>query len=157
MTEHATPVDTVLDVDATVGQAVGRRMLRAAGGVILVGHGLVHLMGVALLWHLAEPGELHYADVHPAPGTIPGLLVGFTWLVAALAFVLAGGLLVAAHAEWRRLALVASVLSVAVLVPSASMAAAGLVVDAVVLAGLTVGVAKARRSSTSMARRETQP
>jgi len=157
MTEHATPMGTVLDVEPTVGQPIGRRMLRMGGGVVLVGHGLVHLMGVALLWHLAEPGELHYADVHPAPGTLPGLLVGFTWLVAALAFVLAGGLLVTRRAEWRRLALVASVLSGAVLVPSASMAAAGLVVDAVVLAGLTIGVVKARRSSTSMARRGTQP
>ncbi len=49
-----------------------QRMLRTLAAVVLLIHGLVHLMGVALLWRWGQPGELRYDHVHPAPGTTAG-------------------------------------------------------------------------------------
>jgi len=53
-----------------------------ATAVIIAAHGLVHLMGVSLLWKLGEPGRLRYADAVPAPGTAAGYLAGCLWLRA---------------------------------------------------------------------------
>ena len=66
----------------------------AAVALIAV-HGLVHLMGVSLLWKLGEPGQLRYADAVPEPGTAAAYLVGGLWLAAAVLFVAAGVLLAA--------------------------------------------------------------
>ncbi|SFU07363.1 hypothetical protein SAMN05660657_05381 [Geodermatophilus amargosae] len=49
------------------------RGLRAGSAVVLVAHGLLHLLGVALLWRWGEP---RYDDVHPAAGSSPALVVG---------------------------------------------------------------------------------
>jgi hypothetical protein len=80
-----------------------------------------------------KPGSLRYADAHPRPGTAARLVVGGGWLVAAVLFVTAAVLLVTGR-RWQGLAATAAVLSTAVLAPSASVAMAGLVVDAAVLA-----------------------
>lgn len=113
--------------------------------VVLAVHGLVHLMGVALLWHLGQPGTLRYADVSPSPGTRSAQLVGAGWLLAAALFVTSAAL-VLRHRPWHPFALVAAVLSLAVLLPFAAPAAAGIAVDVAVLAGL---VLVARRRSRS--------
>lgn len=95
-------------------------------------------MGVALLWHLAEPGSLRYADAHPIPGSAAGLVVGGLWLVAAALFVVAAILLIARRPRWRGVAVSAVVISLSVLLPLAATAAAGLVVDAGVLLAVLV-------------------
>lgn len=107
-------------------------LVRVAGAVVLAAHGAIHLMGVALLWRLGEPGSLRYADAHPLPGSAAGWVVGGGWLLAAVLFVTAAVLLVA-RGRWQGLAAAAAVVSVAVLAPSASIAVAGLVLDAAVL------------------------
>ena len=61
-------------------------------------HGLLHLMGVALLWKPGQPGQLRYAGAVPAPGSPGEYLVGGPWLVVALLFVAAASLLAAGGA-----------------------------------------------------------
>jgi hypothetical protein len=48
------------------------RLAAVAAAVVIAAHGLAHLMGVALLWKLGEPGKLRYADVVPAAGSTAG-------------------------------------------------------------------------------------
>ena len=108
------------------------------GAVVIAAHGLVHLMGVALLWKLGEPGELDYAGAEPAPGTATGYLVGSLWLAAALLFVIAAVLLAVRRASWRIVALAAAAISAPMIGLASGQAIAGLVVDGMVLIGVVV-------------------
>ena len=121
------------------------RLLRAAAATVLAGHGLIHLLGVALLWRWGQPGELRYADVSPAAGSLPGMIVGGVWLAATLLFLLTAVLVLVGRPTWRPVGLLAALMSIAVLLPSASVALAGLVVDAAVLIAVAVAVAAAHR------------
>ena len=123
-----------------------RKALRTLAASILVIHGLVHLMGVALLWRWAEPGELRYGDVRPEAGSTAAMVLGGGWLIALLLFLVTAALLATGRPAWRPVGLLAALVSIAVLLPSASMAWAGLVVDAAVLVGVAVTVAAANRS-----------
>ena len=107
-----------------------------AAAVVIAAHGLVHLMGVALLWKLGEPGQLRYADADPAPGSAAGYLMGGLWLAAAVLFVIAAVLLAAKQASWRIVALVATAVSAPVIGLASGQAIAGLVIDGVVLIGV---------------------
>jgi hypothetical protein len=118
----------------------------AVGTVILVGHGLIHLMGVALLWGLGRPGALRYSDVRPAAESAWGVAVGAGWLAAVLLFVTAA-VLVLRHRRWRPVAAVAALVSLAVLAPSASVAAAGLAVDVAVLLAVLVATLRAHATA----------
>jgi hypothetical protein len=112
---------------------------------VLIVHGLIHLLGVPLLWRLGQPGQLRYADAHPAPGSAGGLAVGSLWLVAGALFIAAAVLLVASRPAWRPVCVIAVLVSAPVLAMSASVAAAGLVIDAaVVVAVITSLRGKAR-------------
>jgi hypothetical protein len=121
------------------------RLLRAAAATVLAGHGLIHLLGVALLWRWGQPGELRYADVSPAAGSLPGMIVGGIWLAATLLFLLTAVLVVVGRPAWRPVGLLAALMSIAVLLPSASIALVGLLVDAAVLAAVALAVAAAHR------------
>lgn len=126
-----------------------RPLLRAATwpvAVLLVGHGLIHLMGVALQWRLAEVGELRYAEAVPAPGSPAGLAAGAFWLVAAVLFVAAGVLLVRQRSSWGVLALAGAVVSAVVIGLHPAPAITGLVVDALVVV-LVVGTWIAARTN----------
>ncbi|MGY1985665.1 hypothetical protein ACI792_05515 [Blastococcus sp. SYSU DS0669] len=129
-----------------------RRALRTMGALVLAIHGLVHLMGVALLWRWGQPGELRYTDVQPEAGSVAGMAVGGTWLVAVVLFLLTAGLLAARRPTWRPVGLLASLISIAVLLPSASLAWAGLIVDAAVLVAIAFAVASAHRQPRPAAR-----
>ena len=124
------------------------RLLRAAAATVLAGHGLIHLLGVAVLWRWGQPGELRYDDVSPAAGSLPGMIVGGIWLAATLLFLLTAVLLLAGRTAWRPVGLLAALVSIAVLLPSASIALAGLLVDAAVLIAVAVAVAAAHRRPT---------
>ncbi len=100
-------------------RAGGHRLLRAAAATVLTVHGLVHLLGVALLSRWGQPGELRYDDVSPAAGSLPGMIVGGVWLAATLLFLLTAVLLVAGRIAWRSVGLLAALVSIAVLLPSA--------------------------------------
>jgi hypothetical protein len=126
------------------------RAASAAAAVIIAAHGLVHLMGVALLWKLGEPGQLRYSEAVPTPGSVAGYLVGCLWLAAAVLFVIAGILLVSRRAAWRVIGLIAVVVSAAVIALAPGQAVAGLVVDGLVL---IFAAASWRASSTREGRR----
>jgi hypothetical protein len=115
------------------------------GALVLAVHGLVHLMGVALLWRWGEPGELRYADAHPEAGSAAGIAVGGIWLVAVVLFLLTAGLLAGRRPAWRPVGLLASLVSIAVLVPSASIAWPGLAVDAAVVVAVAAVVVSVHR------------
>jgi hypothetical protein len=117
--------------------------------VVLAIHGLVHLMGAALLWHWAQPGELRYDDVRPEAGSALGVVVGTLWLVALVLFLATAALLAAGRPAWRPVGLLAALLSAAVLLPSASLAWAGLAVDAAVVVAVVLAVAAAHRGTAS--------
>jgi hypothetical protein len=107
-----------------------------AAAVVIAAHGLLHLMGVALLWKLGEPGQLRYADADPAPGSAAGYLMGGLWLAAAVLFVIAAVLLATRRASWRIVALVAAAVSAPVISLASGQAIAGLVIDGAVLIGV---------------------
>ena len=129
------------------------RVLRVLAAVVLVVHGLVHLMGVALLWRWGQPGELRYDDVRPEAGSTPAMVVGMAWGVAMLLFLITAALLAAGRPAWRPIGILAALVSVAVLLPSAGIAWAGLVVDAAVIAAALLAVAAVHRGSRSPGRR----
>jgi hypothetical protein len=128
------------------------RLLRVAAAAVLAGHGLIHLMGVALLWRWGEPGDLRYGDVSPAAGSVAGKLVGGLWLAATLLFLLTAVLVLTRRRAWRAAALLAAVVSIAVLLPSASIAPAGLIIDAAVLIAVAAAIAADARKASPGAR-----
>jgi len=115
------------------GRLVWARSAVFAAAVVIAVHGLIHLMGVALLWKLGEPGQLRYANAVPAPGSAAAYLVGGLWLLAAVLFVTAAVLLAAGRAAWRMTALAAVVVSAPVIGLMPGQAVAGLVIDGLVL------------------------
>jgi hypothetical protein len=121
------------------------RLAVIAAAVVIAAHGLVHLMGVALLWKLGEPGQLRYADAVPAAGSAGGYLVGGLWLVAAALFVTAAVLLVARRTAWRVTALAGVVVSAPVIGLAPGQAVAGLVVDGLVLVLIAVTWPRTRK------------
>jgi hypothetical protein len=132
------------------GTLVRRLWVRAAAvvaAVIIAGHGLAHLMGVALLWKLGQPGALRYADVVPAAGSTAAYLVGGLWLVAAVLFVAAAILLAAGRPGWRLVALAAVAVSVPVIGLAPAKAVPGLVVDGLVL--VLVAISWLRRKAVT--------
>ena len=115
-----------------------------ATAVVIAAHGLVHLMGVSLLWKLGQPGQLRYADAVPAPGTVAAELAGGLWLLAAVLFVTAAILLLAGRAAWRLAALAGVAISAPVIGLAPGQAAAGLVVDGLILVLVTVSWLRSR-------------
>ncbi len=124
-----------------------RGLLAGFAGLVLIAHGLVHLMGTALQWQIAELGELRYADAVPLPGSPAGITAGAVWLAAAVLFLIAGSLLSSGRSTWRRWAFAGVVASVAVIAPHPGPAVAGLVVDGVVIL-LVVGTSMAARRTS---------
>ena len=84
----------------------------------------------------------------PAAGSLPGMMVGGVWLAATLLFPLTAVLVLRGRPAWRPVGLLAALVSIAVLLPSASIALAGLLVDAAVLIAVAVAVAAAHRRPT---------
>lgn len=87
-----------------------RRAWYVTAGVLVVVHGLIHLMGVVLLLELGEPGDLTYAAARPEPGTALGIGFAALWALATVLFVWAGFQLIRGG-RWSALIVVASVIS----------------------------------------------
>jgi len=114
-------------------------------------HGLVHLMGVALLWKLGEPGKLRYADAVPAAGSAGAYVAGLGWLAAGALLVAASVLLIARRPRWRGVAVAGAVLSGVVISLNPELAVAGLVADAAVLVLVTASWLSARHGAREVA------
>jgi hypothetical protein len=120
------------------------RLAVIAVAVVIAAHGLIHLIGVALLWKMGEPGGLRYADAVPASGSAAGYVVGGLWLLAAMLFVAAAVLLAAGRAAWRLTALAAVLVSVPVIGLMPGQAVAGLVIDGLILVLVAASWLRAR-------------
>jgi len=145
MTATSSPASAAVSARATGIR--GRRMHRTAelaGAGVLAGHGLIHLIGVALLWRLGETADLGYADARPAPGSGWALAVGGIWLLATALFLSAAVLLLRRSAHWRGCAGVAVLVSIPVLLPMAAATGAGLLVDLAVVTAVLLAWRAAR-------------
>jgi hypothetical protein len=127
-----------------------RRSLVRLGAAALITHGLVHAMGLTLLWRWDDASNLRYND-HPTPGSTLGIVAGATCLLAGALFIAAGVIVLLGRRAWRLLAVIAVLLSVPVLIPFADAALAGLIVDLGVLIAvfLTYGTRPALATETS--------
>jgi hypothetical protein len=132
-----------------VGRTRLGRVAAVVGGLTMAGHGLIHLMGVALFWRLGQAGAT-YADAQPTAGSAPGVVVGCVWLLATALFLVAGALLVRRSARWRAVAGAAVLVSVPVLLSLAAGAGAGLVVDVAVLIAVLAGSVTARSRAMAL-------
>lgn len=103
-----------------------------AFGIALFVHGLVHLMGVALLLELGEPGDLTYAAARPRPGTTLALLFAGMWALGAILFILAGYQVIRQQ-SWVPTVVAASIVSLIAIGTMAESAPIGLLISALTL------------------------
>jgi hypothetical protein len=128
------------------------RVATVAVALFLALHGLIHLMGVALLWKLGEPGALTYGDAVPTAGSVAGYPVGGLWLFAGGLLVAAAWLLFARSTCWQLLAACGALLSSVVITLNPDQAVAGLVANALVLLLVAGSWLSARRAPSRLTR-----
>ncbi|MEO7753882.1 MAG: DUF6544 family protein [Terracoccus sp.] len=116
----------------------GRRALRRIVGAVVIAHGLLHLLGAAT-------GRGWFAV--PALSGPIGSEARVVWLVAAVLVVAAGVLLASSAPRWWVVSALAAVVSQAVIVWSWSDAAAGTVVNVVLVVAALYGWAAEGRHS----------
>jgi hypothetical protein len=104
--------------------------MRLSFAIMLVIHGLIHLLGFAKAFNLAELPQLTRPIAAP---------IGVTWLVAALLFLLTAGALFVWPRWWWATGVVAVAVSMAVIIPSWTDAKFGALANVIVLAGVVVG------------------
>ena len=105
-------------------------MLRLAFVALVVVHGLIHLMGFAKSFGLAELAQLTQPIARP---------LGVLWLLAAVAMVATAAAVMAAPRWWWAIGAVAVVLSQVVIVTAWRDARFGTVANAIILAGVIYG------------------
>jgi hypothetical protein len=101
--------------------------MRSALASVLVLHGLIHALGFAQAFHLADMPGFH----HPIAGR-----AGLLWLAAALLLVGSGGLLLGSARAWWRLALPGVALSQLLIVSAWNDAKYGTLANVLVLVPL---------------------
>jgi hypothetical protein len=117
--------------------------VRTALSLFFIVHGIAHLPGFLVPWRLATPAEIPYtttvlggtADLGPVGIRI----VSVVWLLAALAFVVAGVATFLDDAAWRTLAVAATLASLALTVLGWPYSRIGLVLNLLLLAYLLWG------------------
>lgn len=123
--------------------------VRLAVGLVIIGHGLLHLIGTSLLWRLGELGDLRFGDMLPSTPPWIGMFAGAEWLAAAAVFVVAGIALIIGSEIWWWLTLGGVTLSLPAVIMNAQFAAAGIVLDCLLLAILAAAqVWRIRRKTT---------
>ena len=118
-------------------------MMRTALSLLLTVHGIAHLPGFLVPWRLAAPADMPYttsvfggtADLGAAGIRIVGVL----WLLAAVAFIVAGAATFMGDSAWRTLAMTATLASLALTVLGWPQSQIGLAVNLVLLAYLILG------------------
>jgi hypothetical protein len=117
-------------------------MLHRIVAAVLIAHGLIHLLGFAVYWSLAEVEGLPYPDSFlngriDAPTWLVRLLGG-AWLAVAVAVFIAAVGLLFGRAWWTPLLIVAVLASLALCALAWPEAQAGVVLDLVILLALAV-------------------
>jgi hypothetical protein len=104
--------------------------MRLAFAILLTVHGLIHLLGFAKAFELAELPQL----TRPIPP-----LIGVVWLAAAVLFLLAAGALFVWPRWWWAIGAGAIAVSMVAIVPSWADAKFGALANLVVLIGVAYG------------------
>ena len=117
--------------------------MRVAVAVLLVVHGLVHLLGFVKAWRIAPVPQLSGATLFPLPASAERP-VGLLWLLACLALVGAAAMLLAGGASWWILAAGGVALSQLLVVHAWPDAKAGTVANVLLAAAVVVAAAQAR-------------
>jgi asparagine N-glycosylation enzyme membrane subunit Stt3 len=115
--------------------------VKYAIAALLIVHGLIHAMGFAGAWNLAEfqgASRTPTNFVTTAPGSGATKALGLVWLVALVAFLLAAALLLNDSAAWRPAALVAAAISMVPVALWWQNAPMGAVANAIVLIAVVV-------------------
>jgi hypothetical protein len=105
--------------------------MRLTFGIVLVVHGLIHLLGFVKAFGLAELPQL----TRPIPP-----LFGLLWLAAALLFLFAAGALFVWPRWWWAIGAGAIAVSMVAIVPSWADAKVGALANAIVLVGVVFGL-----------------
>lgn len=115
-------------------------LLRIAAPVILILHGLIHLLGTAVYLKLAEVAEFPYKttllggrwDLGPTGIQVFGVL----WTVAAIGFLLSAAVVSLDGPNWRSLLAGVTLFSLVLTTLDWTVAYAGIVVNGAILAAL---------------------
>ena len=108
---------------------------------LLVVHGLIHAMGFAGAWNLAEfegASKTPTNFVTSEPGSQTVKMLGLLWMLALVAFLFAAALLVGDNVMWRPIALAAAVISMVPVALWWQSALMGAVANAIVLVAVFV-------------------
>jgi hypothetical protein len=92
------------------GAALNRPWVRGVIAFLLIGHGLIHAMGPAEMWGVADLPELTGTPSVDLGQTVATILA-VTWLVALVVLVAAGWGILARRSWWRPAAIVGVIIS----------------------------------------------
>ncbi len=123
-------------------------MKRILLSLVLVAHGLIHLLGFVVNWQLATLPEMPYKTTLLGGvlqvGEAGMRMVGVLWLLAAVGFVAVGVALLARSRWWRAVALRVTLLSLALCLLGWPDSRFGLWIDLGLLAYLFLGGSRQR-------------
>jgi hypothetical protein len=115
-------------------------MVRTVVGLLLVLHGVIHLIGFVVPWRIGEIRGFAYSTSalwgRVDLGDAGARILGAGWLLAAVAFVLAGAGVAAGAAWGLPLTMGAAAVSMVLCIMGSPAAIAGLVIDAAILISL---------------------
>ncbi len=119
------------------------KILTIIAAIVLVLHGLIHLMGTAAYLKLAVIPQLPYKttvlDGRWELGASGIAVYGGLWAIAAIGFIVAAVALLASWNWWQPLLIVVTLLSLALTALDWGVAYAGVIVNIVILGILWLG------------------
>ena len=117
--------------------------MRFVVAMFLFVHGFAHTVGFVVPWRIATLDEAPYKTTILAGRVDLGhtgiRVVGLIWLLAALAFFVAGALLVGRQPQWRLLTLGTTIFSAVLCILGLPESRFGIAVNIVLLAFMVVG------------------
>jgi len=117
-------------------------MNRIIVAVVLILHGLIHLMGFVVPWKLASIEGLSYKTTILSGaldiGATGARLLGLVWLLAAIGFVIAGIAVLGRYPDWQTLTLIVTILSLALTILGWPDSQFGVLVNIIILLYLLI-------------------
>ena len=116
------------------------KILPIVAAIVLVFHGLIHLIGTFAYLRILEVQSLPYKTIFLGGridlGEVGTGVFGALWFVAAIGFVVASIAMLTNRSWWRLVLLVVTPLSLVVTILDSSLAYAGVVLNVVILLAL---------------------